>query len=154
MTANKKQRLLSSTPHMGMQRLTCKTNKSVHTESVEHHSKPCSKLIPHSCRSKPSRPSTALRIASFPTLPKLLYFKASFVSEPLTPIRAPITTADATPRSLWDKSMDSTGSVPLSFLMGSANPSMFACQVVSRQVASFHVVSCQVVSCQYCSATE
>ena len=42
------------------------------------------------------------------------------VSEPLTLISEAITMVEATPRFLPERSSDSTGSVPLSFLIGSA----------------------------------
>ena len=43
-----------------------------------------------------------------------------FVSEPLTLISEAITMVEATPSFLPERSSDSTGSVPLSFLIGSA----------------------------------
>ena len=44
------------------------------------------------------------------------------VSEALTPTSAPITTAESTPRRFSERSIDSTGSVPLSCMTGNAEP--------------------------------
>lgn len=60
-------------------------------------------------------------VGSWPGLQRTL------VNEALTPIREAMTIAEATPRSLPEKSSLSTGSVPLSFLTGRANLSRFTC---------------------------
>ena len=57
------------------------------------------------------------------------------VSEPFKPIREAITTAEATPRLLSERSSVSTGSVPLS-LTGRANPSKFTYAQEDHQMSA------------------
>ena len=70
-------------------------------------------------------PQMAAKMAPQPSSPSSLPLSSTDVNAPLTPIKEAITTAEATPRLLRERSSVSTGSVPLIFLTGRAYPSKF-----------------------------
>ena len=69
---------------------------------------------------------SASPIADAPAAPSPLYPRLRDVSAPLTSMHFAITMPEATPRCLFERSSVSTGSVPLSCLIGSSKPSRFS----------------------------